>query len=239
MKQIKEKFNFKKNAFTIIELTISVAVMWILMMATIVYLTWSDEKRKIIEAQWCSSTLWWEINNFVFYALTSKNLRLSTNNIVSPNYYIVQLTWWTSGCNSVSDRCNEIIFSYQNSSWAVLDNQIQQYDSISVSRNCRWSQPNLIFFWSWWNNIKYTVMNKWFLPISVTNRKVFYVQEEWNSDSNKLLIWDIIIALCMTDDCPSPKEISKFAIDARSQTISLKNCKFYENNLLSCKERES
>ena len=144
MKQIKEKFNFKKNAFTIIELTISVAVMWILMMATIVYLTWSDEKRKIIEAQWCSSTLWWEINNFVFYALTSKNLRLSTNNIVSPNYYIVQLTWWTSGCNSVSDRCNEIIFSYQNSSWAVLDNQIQQYDSISVSRNCRWSQPNLI-----------------------------------------------------------------------------------------------
>lgn len=230
-------FKNKIKAFTIIELTISVAVIWILMMATTVYLTWSDEKRKIIEAQWCASTLWWEITNYVFYTLTSKNLRLSETEVVSPDYYIIKLDWWTrtptNNCTSRTEYCDKIVFSYAS---ADDENNIIEYSTISSQNSCRWNKCDLRYYRSGWD-IQYIKMNRWFLPRSVINRKVFYLQEPWNADSNKLTYWEIIISLCLNDDCSNPKEIWKWAADARSQTIALKNCKFY-NDDNSCKERE-
>ena len=67
----------KHNAFTLIEIIVVVMMIWILMMATTMYLGWNGEKRKTIEAQWCVNSIWWEINNFVFHTITSKNLKLS------------------------------------------------------------------------------------------------------------------------------------------------------------------
>ncbi len=226
-------YNIKKNAFTLVELIIVIGVIWILMMATTVYLSWTDEKRKVIEAQWCASAIWWELNNFVFYALTSKTLK--DNNIpVSPTHYIVQLTW----CETTTSwtYCNKIDLSYDT--WDVGPAQTNLYKTVSTSSACRQTKQPLLFYWaessnSTWRKIK---MNKWFSPISMNNRNVFYIDKGWPTQI--ALSWDIITATCFDDDCDGKKEIWKFWVDARSQTISRRNCKFYDEDLTTCKERE-
>jgi competence protein ComGC len=233
----------KIKAFTMVELITAIAIIWVLMMATTVYLWWTNEKRKVIEAQWCTATIWWEINNFVFYALTSKNLRLNSSTTTSPEYYIIQLTWssiaWQN-CTKTNFEsnwtiCDEIVLSYD--SW---DNQIRTYSSLSVWNTCRGNNSHIWYFWSWSNsNIKYVKMNKWF---SITTddpheKRVFGVEY---TNGTKGLLWDIIVVLCLNSDCKDPRQISKFAIDWRSETITAKNCKFYQSDDPNkCKERES
>lgn len=220
----------KKEAFTLIELVIVVAMIWILIMATTVYLGWSDEKRKTIEAQWCAASIWWKINNFIFYTLTSKKLKISSSKYESPNYYIIQLTWWTSESCLSWDQCNKIIFSY--STWENPTN-IKLYETVDIANTCQWNNQLLVFYRSWWN-IKHIIMSKWLSPRSNKNSDAFYLS--WDT---KRFTWDIIIWLCLHKDCTTPKEIWKFAADARPQTVTLKNCRFYEDtDWNKCKERE-
>lgn len=220
----------KKNAFTLIELVIVVAMIWILIMATTVYLWWTDEKRKIIEAQWCAATIWWEIHNYLFSTLTSKKLKISNSQTESPNYYIIELTW--SNCSSWCDMIN---FSY--STWEDPTN-IQIYKTLSVSNTCHQTKQPIRFIWSWGNtDTQYIVMNKWFSPRNdIINKKIFYIE---GSGSSQSILWDIIITVCIDRNCSTLKEISKFIVDWRSQTISLRNCKFYQDNdPTKCKTRE-
>ena len=216
--------NKKFKSFTLLELIIVIAVVWILMMATTVYLWWTDEKRRVIEAQWCAYSLWGEITNFVFYALTSKNLTLEDDSRVSPDYYYISLTWWTA------TGYNKILLSY--STWNSSTSNTKIYKTLSSLKDCPWNKNNLIYQRTWWNGR--VIMNKWF-SVSAddpSNNQVFTI--EWIG-----LTWDIIISLCMNDNCTNPKQISKFTIDWRPQTIFTKNCKFYEvNDGTKCKERE-
>lgn len=209
-----------------------VMMIWILMMATTMYLGWSGEKRKTIEAQWCVNSIWWEINNFVFHTLTSKNLKLSESESIFPNYYIIEFTWWNdSYCSSSGQMCDKINLSY--STWDEPTN-INIYKTISIPTTCQWNKQPLIFFRSW-SETNYIIMNKWFSPKSINDKNVFYLK----SNSSTELIWDIIIWLCLNSECDSPKEIWKFIADARSQTVSLTTCKFYDNdNPTKCKTRE-
>lgn len=204
-------------------------MIWILMMATTMYLGWSDEKRKTIEAQWCANTIWWEINNFLFYTLTSKNLK-TNENIISPNYYIIEFTWWnTNNYCSSGNMCDKINLSY--STWDTPVD-ITTYKTLSIS-NC--NQNNKLKFYRSWTETNYIIMNKWFSPKSIDDRNVFYLSNNiWIA-----LLWDVIVWLCLNSDCSDPKEIWKFVADARSQTISFRNCKFYDNNNpTKCKTRE-
>ena len=119
-------FRNKIKAFTIIEIILVVAVIWVLMMATTVYLWGTDEKRKVIEAQWCATTLWSEMTNFVFYTLTSKKLRIDNTPISDIKYYYVSLTWWTdSNCNYWWSWCDTIVFSF--STWD--NSEITEYET--------------------------------------------------------------------------------------------------------------
>lgn len=223
----------KKNAFTLIELIVVVMMIWILMMATTMYLWWSDEKRKTIEAQWCANSFWWEINNFLFYTLTSKNLKLN-NGTVSPTYYIVEFTWWNGQYCSSGNMCDKINLSYSTSTWDTPNN-VEEYKQLTISNTCN-QNNQLKFYWSWLDT-KYIVMNKWFSPKNINDKNVFYILED---GGNKNLSWDVIIWLCLNKkECETPKEIWKFVADARSQTISIRNCKFYDNDDANkCKTRE-
>ena len=207
-------------------------MIWILMMATTMYLWWSDEKRKIIEAQWCTNAIWWELNNFLFYTLTSKTLKLSESETVSPNYYIVEFTWWASNsyCSSWN-MCDKINLAY--SIWDTPTN-ITTYKTLTLSTTCQHNNQPIKFFWSW-TKTNYIIMNKWFSPKSISDKNVFYLS---GSDWIKL-IWNVIVWLCINSACSNPKEIWRFVADARSQTISMANCKFYESeNPTKCKTRE-
>lgn len=235
MKVLNKKF----KSFTLIELIIVIAIVWVLMMATTVYLWGTDEKRKVIEAQWCAASIWGEMTNFVFYTLTSKNLRYN-DKPVSPTYYIVSLTWSSTSHNCTRDHtwslCNTIVFSFLT--WNTFNiNKSVIYETKTPWDICHWLNSNIKFLRSWStnNNISYAKMNKWFTE-----------NEENTSDHNvftlgptQQFVWDIVTVLCLNSDCSTPKEISRFVVDWRSQTISTKNCKFYEaNDANKCKTRE-
>lgn len=222
---------FSKKAFTLIELIIVIAMLWILFMATTIYLGDSDEKRKIIEAQWCLNTLEWEISNFLFYALTSKDLKISDSQSESPDYYIIQFTGWNNTFCTSEDACDTIDFTY--ATWD--SNNIKTYKEINSSDTCRHqSKQPIKFYWNW-SNITYIIMNKWF-SATKEKEKVFYLLS-WNAE--QLLSWEIVTALCLNKECSNPKEIWKFVIDARSQTIYTRNCKYYQDNEpTKCKKRE-
>jgi hypothetical protein len=199
------------------------------MLATTVYLGGWDEKRKIIEAQWCANTIWWEINNFIFYTLTSKHLKIDDNNTISPSYYIIQLTW----CNE-SWACDKINLAYDT--W---NSSINTYKTLSVSNTCNQTRQPIKFYRTWNNpsDINYIKMNKWLSPKNINERNVFYIE---TTNAWKEIIGDIIAAICLDKNCTgSPKEFWKFRVDWRSQTISRKNCKFYDDDPTKCKEREN
>lgn len=208
------------------------------MMATTIYLWWTDEKRKSIEAQWCAATIWGEITNFVFYALTSKILKLDGNPQV-PEYYYLSLTWGdNNGQNCIIGNtwCDTIVFSF-----ATWNNIITEYETHTPWNTCRWSNSRLRFNRSWTtsNDIKQVKMNKWFTvnENNINDKNVFVLENNWWSSIQ--FVWDIIISVCLNPDCTDPREITKYAVDWRSQTISTKNCKFYEyNDANKCRERE-
>jgi hypothetical protein len=153
--------------------------MWILIAWTTIYMWWLSEKRKIIESQWCASSIWGEINNYVFYALTSKNLKISESEVLSPDFYLIQLSWWNSAIEKkqnelpsfnnctrgnytnegIPNLCKELIFSY--TSWDKSN--IIPYKTLTVSNTCHQSNPNLWFIRSWGSSweISYINMNKW------------------------------------------------------------------------------
>ncbi len=228
-----------------------------------IYLWNSGSRAKTIEAEWCSNALWWTLGNYAYFALTSKNLRLTNNKTFSPTYYYIQLTWWnTNSENRCSFEgalswflCNEIILWYATgyfSSWVYdPDLNIQEYQKINVSNTCRHGKSHLRFYRSGWQytwNIEFIRMNKWFTPREVKAEKVFFLKDNsWkNEDDTKLLTWDIIILLCWDASCSCTngicwKQIGKRQVDARSQTISFKKCRYFfdgtEDNI--CKTREN
>ena len=227
-------FNHRIKAFTLIELVIVVTMIWILMMATTIYLWWFDEKSKIIDWQWCARSIGGEINNFLFYTLTSKNLRLTESEVYSPNYYIIEFTWWNgSNCTS-GNMCDKINLAF--TTWINADNNIKPYKTLSVWNTCQQNRQPVRFYRSWTEDNSYIVMNKWFIPIEVNNRDVLYIK---TNSSWKEKVWDVIVWLCLNSDCSSPKQIAKFAVDARSQTITTKNCRFYQSDdPTKCRVRE-
>jgi len=218
------------------------------MMWVTVYLWWLWERAKIIETQWCAISFWWEMNNYVFNALTSKNLKLSDGKIVSPEQYYIKLWWNTatkycSKTNFVSSWivCNELNFSFKEP-WNIIS---RQYKKVTIWNTCRQNQANMWLYrigWTSWD-IKEISMNKWFAPRSINERKVFYLQHDTGNnlgeELNKLTQGDIMVLLCpSSNSCKWGKEVGKFHVDARTQTITFQKCRFYKDDLISCEARE-
>ena len=232
-----------KKAFTLTELIVVVAIIWILMMGITVYIWGLWERAKIIEAQWCSTSIWWELNNYVFYALTSKNLKTG-DNVISTDYYFVQLTGGTStdlnNCtaeNYTWDNptfCDEIVVGYG------LPQHINKFDSYTSKNTCKQDKVKLWFYRSGTEeNISYIKMNRWFSPIEF-NDDIFSLH--WNNWSNdfKLLEGDIIIVLCSNENCYWWKEVARLNADARIQKITLQKCVFYkDDDIAKCDKREN
>ena len=212
-----------KKAFTLTEMIIVIVIIWILMMWTTIYLEWSDETRKIIEAQWCATTIWGLMNNYVFYSLTSKSLR-KNNEAISPDFYQISL----SGCNA-QGLCDKFIFSYSTGESSNI------FETHSISDTCNTNKKKLKVYWTWWMTSNATIiMNKWFSPVNLYNPNTFYIS--WASIEP---MWEIILAFCNDKNCSSYKDVSEWVVDWRSQNIYVRNCAFYyEEDKNSCKTRE-
>ncbi len=259
-------FTNKKIAFTLVELIMVIAIIWILMLWMTVYLWNGHDRATSIEAEWCSNALWWALSNYVFYTLTSRNLRIikpgQPDETVSPTYYYVELTGGTTdsthGCSAQNAfswyLCKQVILWYATgyASWDYdPDLNRLEYETLEVSNTCRHWKPNLWFYRSWWQfswDIEFIRMNKWFTPREVRAERVFFLKDKnWTTEDNKKpLIWDIIVVLCEDEQCSctnewcSRKQIGKRHVDARSQTISFKKCRYYHDGTdwNICKTRE-
>lgn len=240
------KFKINKRAFTLTEMVMVIAIIWVLMMWMTVYISWSSERTQMIETQWCASTIWWIVDNYLYYTLTSRNLSWN----ISPKYYYIQLTWGNfsvdNNCSSKNFEsswtfCNQLILWY--STWDLgFDENPLVYQDIKPAKACRQNQPKIWFYrdeptTTW--NIRYLKMNKWFSPTSISDKNVFYLQEHINWSPKKPLLWNIMIIMCSDEDCTWRKQIWKRVIDSRSQTITLVKCKFYsEDDKRLCETRE-
>jgi prepilin-type N-terminal cleavage/methylation domain-containing protein len=217
-----------KKAFTLTEMIIVIVIIWILMAWTTIYLQWSDETRKVIEAQWCATTIWWIINNYIFYTLTSKNLKTDSGND-SPDIYSISLSncsnWF---CDSF--KFFDYIFNKTSSIYEAWE-----YDRIyNITDTCHIENWNLKVNRAWWlSNNSIIKMNKWFSPSEKNNKNIFYIQD-WEST---ILIWEIIMNLCLDNNCTKSKQVLKRTVDGRTQTIYISNCEFY-NEDRTCKTRE-
>lgn len=216
-----------KKAFTLTELIMTIAIIWILMMWMTVYIWWSDEKRAIIEAQWCANTILWEMSNYAFFALTSKSLRTNSE-LISPNFYWIKL-----------DNNDTIKLFYSNEEKPTDPTKFENYRDLTVAHTCRQNNSKLQFAWDTENidagNISHVIMNKWFTPVDLNENRIFYLVGD---DSNKYLTWDIIITLCLDNDCDVTRQFAKRSFDWRTQTISLINCAYYNDDKSECKTRE-
>ena len=215
-----------KKAFTLTEMIIVIVIIWILMAWTTIYIQWSDETRRTIEAQWCATTIWWHINNYIFYSLTSKNLRSNTGP-ESPDLYAISL----SGCNNWFCDSFEFFDYIDDNGTYKTGNYSKTYN---IADTCNISQWKLNVHRKELNNDSIIKMNKWFSPVSINNKNIFYIQD-W--ESNPVLLWEIIMDLCLDSNCNTQKQVSERVVDWRTQTIYSRNCDFYNENR-TCKTRE-
>ena len=217
-----------------------VSIIWILTLWMTIYLDWTWDRAKNIEAETCSKSFLWNINNFLYYTLTSKILKDSDWNEVSPNYYTIQLSWGNSNWNSCNKTkfdseshifCNEVVL------WYLSGNNNIPYTTYSAGNTCQQNNIKIWFYRSGNKNINYIKMNKWFSPISLEETNVFFITT--NNTNDKELYGDIIILRCNDKDCKSRRELWKREVDARTQTITYAKCKFYkEDKANECRERE-
>lgn len=236
-----------KKAFTLLELVLVIAIIWMLLTGTTIYLWWQWERAKRIEWQWCTQNINWEISNFLFSALTSKKIEINKKTY-DPNYYYIYLASReieNKECNTKSEwYCSDLKFGY--SDWEDYDYKseieyISEYKTINSKKTCKnISQGNKIFFSREWDNEKIIAINKWFSPNKnniIENVFNIFKIEEKNTTATTATI---ISYFCTSSACNQKKEIAKFDIDSRSQTITLKKCKFYNSDdSTKCKERES
>ena len=220
-----------------------------------VYLWKSWERAKSIEAEWCANALWGVLSNYVFYTLTSKNIRITPDgDPIPPTYYYIELTGWNSTpeerCVPANiwngSFCKKILLQY--ATWyddgGLWDPTRFLYKEVTVANTCRHWKPEIWFYRTGWSNswnIEYIRMNKWFTPREVNAERVFFLKDgdvAW--EESKLLVWDIIVVLCEDKTCNWRKQIGKWQVDARSQTISFKRCVYYKDweEWNMCKTRE-
>ena len=222
-------------------MVVVVTIIWILTLWMTIYLDWTWDRAKDIEAESCAKSILWNMNNFLFATLTSKTLEDSEWNEVSPNYYTIQLSrWnfnWTTSCNRGNFTNEKHTFCNEVALWYLTGNENTPYTAYWANNTCQQNNTKLWFFRSWNDNINYIKMNKWFSPLSLEETNVFFITTD--DPNNKLLYWDIIIVRCNDDDCNSRRELWKREVDARTQTIAYAKCKFYkENPANECLERE-
>ena len=191
-----------KNAYTMMEIVMVITVISILMLWMTAYFWWSQDRWKIIEAQWCAGAFLWEMNNYIYYALTSKSLKVS-DKMINPNIYTIELSWNNNGVyRSVLLRYDE--------NWLY-----KKLDSGQVCRN----NSQVWFYWSW--DDKKISMKKWFIQTTPTD-KVFSVGNN--------LTWSIIVVYCTNKECSWSKDIARLNVDGRSQTIYIDQCKLYKDS---------
>jgi len=213
----------KKLWFTLIEILIVLIVIGVLSMGMMTYLGWNDERALMFKAEGCLTTIDGKVQNFLNYALTSKSFDF-WGTFFSPDYYTILLSGTTN------DGYNQfVLYGSTGESARQLIHKVSKSDCMNEF------DKDFRFVISW-TAFSWIVMSKGFRQVNPKDTFTFALTKE--SLLTGTFTGSIIVKVCM-DDSGCKREIAKWNIDTRVQSIFLKKCLFYkEDSADECGEWE-
>lgn len=193
--------NKKLKSFTLVEMLIVLAIVFIMFNALKTVLSFSQ--KDFINSQTCankaSARIIWQLNN----ALTSKIL-FHNNNRYSPNSYWVDV--FSTGI---------VWFAYSGSQKIIFPDYSLQlsWNDVNISNECYSKNYRVIASW----NIKSIEIKKW---LSFDQKNVFVI----NSWANSLLTWEVKFLQCVWNQVSNCRDLSKINADQRSLSIVQTKC---------------
>lgn len=208
------KDSMRKKWFTLLELIMVIGIIFILILTF--KDIFSNTNRDYLYTETCINKVYWEINNFVYSAMTSRGLYIgSTTGTIYPLQYTISII-----------PNNEIHLRYKdqnNSTWTY-----KKYDL---------STGELIQ--SFCKSTKYTTKLSG-SAFSVTINKASLQDQNFPTftinDGQEIFSKSIEMDLCYT--WVWCKEIANFAADVRTQSIKKKKCVLINEQGSSCLQRD-
>lgn len=203
----------RKKWFTILEL---IMVIWIISILIVTFRDiFNNSNKDYLYAEVCVNKIYWDINNYIYSALTSKWLYVSWSWTIFPKQYTIK----------IQPSNNEFSLDYKINTWTWtyiqenLDNQaMEEY-------YCKTNKYTIYLSWDDFNiTINKSSIQDQTLPTFTIN------------DGQAEFTKTTAINLCYTgNDC---KEIYNFMTDIRTQTISKKKCLLINDQWTNCLERD-
>lgn len=226
----------QKKAFTIIELTLIVAMLWLIFWMTRNFFNvWRQQK--LIFWETCLNYVFWEVDKFQDGIKYGKlPVTISWQDwVYSIRFYGINTwTFYTSSW-----------FAWISFEWIWNDlSTVIPYDHISLSSNNFAPLQNTPIPQqcrnAWLTIVWKTSLSSWTLQVTIpavkTNDTKWFVWENWVTNTNPQTTWEIIYSVCWlrnsqvnpvrwsllsTSECI---QIGKVNIDKRSETINLLKC---------------
>ncbi len=201
----------RKKWFTIFELII---VIWIISILITALNRFSyDNKRDYLYAETCINKVYWDINNFIYSAITSKWIYTGNSVIFPENYFI-----------NINPQKNEIYLHYKTatSTWTFMRYNLSGSD---LKKSYCFNNDYQVFL-SWENieiSIKKSTVEDSILPTFIIK------------DKPEQFTWIIKTLICYTNNC---KEIANLLIDTRTESITKRKCVQINNQGTDCLKRD-
>lgn len=202
----------KKKWFTLLELIIVIGIILVLIVSF--RNVFENTNKDYLYAETCVNKIHWDMNNFIYSAMTSRGLYIWTG-VIFPQQYTI----------SISPEY-KITFSYKNqdnTTWTYIENDLS---SELLSQNyCKTN--NYITKLSW--NVFDIVINK--ASLEDQTLPTFTINNWWEIFTENTQMY-----LCYTwNYC---KEIANFITDIRTQTIKKKKCILINKVGENCLQRD-
>lgn len=226
----------RKKAFTIIELTLIVAMLWLIFSMTRNFFNVSRQN-KLVFGETCLNYVFGEIDKF--------------QTDIKYGKLPVTLSW-LDGVYSLK-LFGTYTWTFLNSSWMAwmtfewIGNDfvvVKTYQNISLSSNNYAPFNNVPIpepCFDWWFTIVWrTSIPSWALQIAIpavkTNDSQWFIWDDWETNSNPQITWEVVYSVCGlkrwhtnparwgvldTSECV---EVGKVNVDKRSETINFLKC---------------
>jgi len=181
-----------------LELIMVIAIISILML--VIRSAFQNRDRDILYAESCVNKVYWDVNNFVYSAMTSRGLYISWNTIYPDEYNI-----------DMNISTNNILLRYKTQTWTwVYINNILSGDLLKTSY-CSNSNYKITLSWS---NLSVKINKS---SLQDQNLPIFTLSW-WTS----LFTWQVKLLLCyIGTNC---KELAAIVMDLRTQKAEKKKC---------------
>lgn len=201
----------KKKWYTLVELIIVVAIVWILMVAF--RGIFEIKNRENLYGEACINNLYGEVSNYMYAAITSRAL-LSGANKIYPDFYAIEFETYKNQINFLY-----MTWSTRNYlSWSTRKS-LGITGNVPSNYNCKTNSYNITM--SGWINwpVILLVINKWLSED--TSLRSIYIDDPL---SKAIFTWEVKFLLIDAKWAPWYKELGKFSIDTRTQNIKNDLC---------------